>query len=77
MRPELDTATNQATTDLKECVPGLFPVLVLVGNCVRASDRVYASCSNTAMGIGLGNLNINDTNCPIGDDLCTGGYALS
>lgn len=77
LRPELDTATNQATTDLKECVPGLFPVLVLVGNCVRASDRVYASCSNAAVGIGLGNLNIADTNCPIGDDLCTGGYTLS
>ena len=73
LQPELNLATTDATKDLKECIPGLFPVLVLVGNCVRASDRVYASCSNVATGIGLGNLAVAD-NCPIGKSACENGF---
>jgi hypothetical protein len=73
LQPELNLATTDATKDLKECIPGLFPVLVLVGNCVRASDRVYASCSNVATGIGLGNLAVAD-NCPIGQSACENGF---
>ena len=59
-----------------ECVPGVFPVLVLMPNgCIRASDRVYASCSLGATGIGLGNLNIVD-NCAPQDPQCSGGFPL-
>jgi hypothetical protein len=44
--------------------------------CVRASDRVYASCSNAASSIGLGNFNIAAENCQPGEDLCSGGLPL-
>lgn len=78
LQPELNQATNQATaTPSDECVPGVFPVLVLMPNgCVRASDRVYASCSNAASSIGLGNFNIAAENCQPGEDLCSGGFPL-
>ena len=73
---DLNQATDDATaTDPDQCIPGVFPVLVLVNGCVRASDRVYASCSNSASGIGLGALNITD-NCLPGEDLCSGGLPL-
>ena len=72
----LNQATDNSTaTDPDQCIPGVFPVLVLVNGCVRASDRVYASCSNSASGIGLGALNITD-NCLPGEDLCSGGLPL-
>ncbi len=78
LQPELNQATNQATAaNAGECVPGVFPVLVLMPNgCIRASDRVYASCSNAASSIGLGNLNIAAANCQPGEDLCSGGLPL-
>jgi hypothetical protein len=76
LQPELDQATAQATTNQGECVPGIFPILVLMPNgCIKASDRVYASCSNSATGIGIGNLNIEA--CAPGDDQCSGGLPLS
>ena len=34
--------------DDDECVPAVFPVCVLQGNRIVASDRVFASASNTA-----------------------------
>jgi len=78
LKPELDQATNQNTAANEgECVPGVFPILVLMPNgCIRASDRVYASCSNAASSIGLGNLNIAAANCQPGEDLCSGGLPL-
>ena len=78
LRPELDQATNQNTAANEgECVPGVFPILVLMPNgCIRASDRVYASCSNAGSSIGLGNLNIAAANCQPGEDLCSGGLPL-
>ena len=77
LQPQLNQATDQATaTANDECVPGVFPVLVLMPNgCIRASDRVYASCSLGATGIGLGNLNIVD-NCAPQDPQCSGGFPL-
>ena len=78
LQPELNQATNQATaTNQDECVPGVFPVLVLMPNgCLRASDRVYASCSNAAASISLSNLNIAEETCKPGEDLCSGGLPL-
>jgi len=78
LQPTLNQATNQATAaNAGECVPGVFPVLVLMPNgCIKASDRVYASCSNAGSAIGLGNINIAN-NCAPGDDLCSGGLPLS
>ena len=78
LQPQLNQATNQATaTNASDCVPGVFPILVLMPNgCIRASDRVYASCSNSASSIGIGNLNIAEANCQPGEDLCSGGLPL-
>jgi hypothetical protein len=78
LQPQLNQATNQATAaNQDECVPGVFPILVLMPNgCIRASDRIYASCSNAAQAIGLGNLNIAQANCQPGDDLCSSGFPL-
>ena len=77
LSPILNQATDNATaTDPASCIPGIFPVLVLGPNgCVRASDRVYASCSLASQPVGLENLNLNDR-CAPQPDLCSGGIPL-
>jgi hypothetical protein len=53
----INSEINQTIkTNAQTKVPGIAPVVVFQNGCLRVSDRVYASCSQFAPGIGLGSL---------------------